>query len=236
MTRDQTIELQGNPLCERPTSSTKPSTTGQASIGLTEEKKAQYEHVCLTTDMPRTIQFLVKFILGRDYFFVPICLVLFCCAMTVVDAVHRISSFVLMREWLRDQGEDVDDYNTSLWIEVVPQVVFYVFLWVELVANIHFGRWMAQSRHLEAFATRVCAPDKAGNPGKIDKASCMYDLERLASRVLPGVIIIVFLVPNVLYFIVDLQVSSKRQKTIDESDDPERCLLALVLAFTLTPV
>jgi hypothetical protein len=95
---------------------------------------------------------------------------------------------------------------------------------------------MAQSRHLEEFATRICAPDKAGNPGKIDKASCMGDLDRLASRVLPSVILIVFLAPNLLYFIVDLQIGLKRQKQIDESDDPERCLLALVLAFTLTPV
>ena len=122
---------------------------------------------------------------------------------------------------MKEQDVDVSDYDAKLMAQIIPTIVFYCFLWFELVANICFGRWMAQSRHLEEFATRVCAPDAAGNPGKIDKATCMHDLQRFSSRLLPVLVFILYFGPDLVFIVVDQRAGARLDRRRDDSDDPD---------------
>jgi hypothetical protein len=139
----------------------------------------------------------------------------------VIVQVQEIRSHYETRDWLKEQGEDLEAYDNKLMTQVVPTTLFYCFLWIELVANIYFGRWMAQSRHLEQFATRVCAPDEAGNPGKIDKDTCMNDLRRFSSRLCPFLVFVLYFAPEMTFAIYDQQASVTLEENRDNSDDPE---------------
>lgn len=61
-----------------------------------EERKVRNEHVCVTTDLPHTIQRFLNIVLGREYFFVPIFLVIFCFVMLGPQPIHTYKAWPLI--------------------------------------------------------------------------------------------------------------------------------------------